>query len=142
MTQIATAAIFHEDKILIAKRPQGNTLAGLWEFPGGKLEAGESLVECLIREIDEELSLSIEPLAYLGERNHTYDFGAIKMHLYLVKIVSGELRLNVHEDFAWVDVDEISNYDLPPVNLEFLDALKNVTTMRPKFDKITSKDML
>ena len=99
---VAAAIIINEEKnkILITKR-QGGQFDGLWEFPGGKIENGETSKEATIREIKEELSLEIEIIDYFNSIEYQYEDFYLTMHLYWSSIKSGELSLNEHSDFLW-----------------------------------------
>ena len=109
-----TAAIIEKDgRVLIAKRKRA--YAGyLWEFPGGKMEEGESLEECLKREIEEELGIEIEVGDYLCSVRHQLNCqSAIKIYAYRAAYVKGDIRLTDHDEVRWVSVGELAQYDFP-----------------------------
>lgn len=124
--EVVAVAIIQKQKVLIAQRPKCKDLGLLWEFPGGKIEANESLEECAIREIKEELDIEIVIDKYMGESIYKYEFGYIKMHLYSAKIKSGEIKLLEHNALSWVDANEIDLYDFPPVDIPFLEPIKEL----------------
>jgi len=116
---VAAAAMVDVDgRVLIAKRPQGKQLAGLWEFPGGKVEAGETPEECLIRELEEELGVKVTHpcLAPFVFTSHSYDSFHLLMPLYLVRRWQGLPVAREHEAIAWVRPDKLSEYPMPPAD--------------------------
>lgn len=100
-------------------------LSKKWEFPGGKVELGEELTDTVIREINEELSLTIEPLKYLGKIKHQYPDFNLEMHAYLSQITSGNLTLNEHLDFKWLTEDKLSSLDWAEADLPIVEILKS-----------------
>ena len=120
-----TAAVLAKDgKFLIAKRKKDDVLGGLWEFPGGKIEDGETAEECLAREIKEELDITIEVGELITSNRHKYPHGYFELIAYRVKYISGEIVLNDHDDFKWVTVDEMDNFEFPPADISIIKELK------------------
>ena len=121
-----TAAILEKDgKILIAKRKTGDKLfAGLWEFPGGKVEEGETPEECMARELKEELDIEVEVGELITSNKHKYPHGIFELLAYRVKHVSGEMVLNDHEEIKWVTADEMSSFEFPPADIPIIKELK------------------
>ena len=116
--KIVTAAIIRSgEKLLIARRKIGQKLEGYWEFPGGKIEEGESPQECLIRELFEEFGISTLVGEVLTESEYHYDHGAIKLLALDVTEVNGELVLTVHDSIEWVTADTILDYKLAPADI-------------------------
>jgi 8-oxo-dGTP diphosphatase len=107
-----------EGRVLIAKRPQGRSLAGLWEFPGGKVEQGEAPESALIRELAEELGIGIAPsdLTPLTFVSHAYPDFHLLMPLYLCRRWRGEPAAHEGQDLAWVRAEELSGYAMPPAD--------------------------
>lgn len=105
-TQIVCACIIEQDKVLIGKR-QSNAYNGLWEFPGGKVEANETLEVALIREMKEELNLKIEIITKLGEVKDTTKTEPLSVHCYACKVIGGDMKLSAHSEVLWVDCDSI-----------------------------------
>ena len=99
---VVVATIEKDGKIFCAQRPEGKSLGGFWEFPGGKLEAGESPEQALIREIREELNSEIEIISFVNEASYDYDFGTVVMKTYHAKLVSGNLELLEHQNSTWL----------------------------------------
>ena len=115
------AAILENQKgeILIAKRKKGN-LAGYWEFPGGKIEKGETPEQSLIRELREEMNLEIELSGCVGENIHLYDEVAIRLLAFKGKITGGDIKLADHEEYAWIDLDDLKKVNLAPADIPFI----------------------
>lgn len=121
-------AILNEDnQILIAQRPSDKLLPDKWEFAGGKIEDGESLEECVVREIKEELNLDVKPIDYVGVESFKYEHALVTLHLFTGKIISkSKLILNEHQKAKWVSVDDLERYDFPSVDLPFIPKLKKL----------------
>lgn len=119
------AAIFEENgKIFVCKRGEGGVCAFLWEFPGGKLEMGETPKEALIRECREELEIEVEPLDLYAEFPFTYPDREIYFYFYKARIVSGTMKLNVHTDAKWVSPSEMEIADYCPADKDIIEKLK------------------
>lgn len=125
MIKVAAAIIVKKNKILIAKRKSGDFLGGKWEFPGGKLEEGETLEECLKRELFEEFQIVAKVGSFFEENVHTYGDKTIHLLSYETEHVSGEFNLNVHDDIAWITKEELDNYDFAEADIPFVKKLKN-----------------
>ena len=122
-----TAAIIElDDKILIAKRePEDNIFGGLWEFPGGKIEDGETPEECMARELMEELEIEVEVGTLITSNKHRYPDGYFELLAYRVQHICGNFVLNDHDEIKWITIDEISNFEFPPANTPIINYLKN-----------------
>ncbi len=122
---VAIAVIEQHGKFLIAKRPPGSYMPGLWEFPGGKCENGEAPEDALTREAFEELGIQIK--ASTSERFHTiehdYKDRWVTLYCYLVKQFNGEPHGKEGQEICWVNLEELSLYEFPPANAEILEAL-------------------
>jgi len=113
-----TAGIIEKDgKILIAKRKTGKCIGAKWEFPGGKLEDGETLKECLKRELKEELNFDVEVGEFYASSTFSCGDRKIELMAYKVLYLSGEMKLCDHEEVKWVHPAELHNYEftLPDV---------------------------
>ncbi|MBD2872557.1 8-oxo-dGTP diphosphatase MutT [Paenibacillus arenilitoris] len=124
MIEVAAAII--EDgagRILIARRAPGKSQAGLWEFPGGKLEPGESPEDCLRRELLEEMGIEIDPYAYFGVNEHDYGTVKIRLIAYRAKYVSGEIVLMDHDEYRWVSREELGEYTFAEADVGFVGEL-------------------
>lgn len=124
MKEVTAAIILRDNKVLIAQRAPGDKLAGKWEFPGGKTEPGETPPECLKREIREELEADVEVLDLFGESIYAYNSGTIKLMAFWCKWISGDFRLNVHSQIAWVNHYELDLYDFAPADIPLVEKLK------------------
>jgi len=121
-----TAAIIHkESKILIARRTPHKHLGGLWEFAGGKIEAGESAEECLKRELKEELGITVKVGDFYMENHHQYPEKEILLKAYFCELVSGDIVLNDHDQVEWVERTEFKNYQFAPADIPIIKALTN-----------------
>ncbi len=111
MQKVTAAVIEREGKILIARRKGGDPLAGKWEFPGGKVEAGETPEECLKRELREELGIETEIRSFLCSSRFAYRHMAVELLAYRTSYVSGEITLGEHDRIEWILPEELGNYD-------------------------------
>ena len=115
-------------RILIAKRPQGRPLAGLWEFPGGKVEAGETPEHALIRELGEELGLDIaaSDLAPLTFASHAYPDFHLLMPLFVCRKWRGTPRAREGQELAWVRPSRLGDYPMPPADVPLIALLRDL----------------
>jgi mutator protein MutT len=121
---IGAAVIWRDGKILIDRRKPGGTMGSLWEFPGGKVEPGETISDCILREIREELGITIavgEPLITI---EHTYDTFVVVLHVHHCQHVEGEPQTIECDEIRYVTVDELDQYEFPAANVEIINALK------------------
>ena len=122
--EVACAVIEKDNKILCCRRgPKGET-AYKWEFPGGKLEPGETKEEALYREIKEELNTSIKINKFLITVNHEYNTFKVTLHVYLCELASDSYELIVHSECMWQDKDKLDELDFAAADYQFLDLLK------------------
>jgi len=108
----AAMILIRDGKVLIGRRPEGKLLGGLWEFPGGKLEAGETLEGCLQREILEELEVRIHVDGHLASFDHGYSHYAITLHAYQCHLPEGEPQAFEHDAIHWVPISELGAYPI------------------------------
>ena len=126
---VAACALIDVDrKILMAQRPEGKSMAGLWEFPGGKLEAGETPEACLIRELHEELSINVTAscLAPLTFASHAYDDFHLLMPLYACRKWKGFVAPREGQNLGWFTLSELRDLDLPPADEPLLALLRDL----------------
>jgi 8-oxo-dGTP diphosphatase len=121
-----TAALVQDDagRYLITQRRRGSHLEGLWEFPGGKLEAGESHEAGLRRELQEELAADIEVNGLVETVRWEYPDRTIVLHFYDCKLVSGTVEPREQQEMRWVTADELPGYDFPPADRRLIDRLR------------------
>ena len=125
--QVAAGVIIHQRKVLIAQRRHGKSLEYFWEFPGGKLEEGETLQQCLQRELMEELKLQIVVGDFFMKSSYDYEFGTIVLNAYWATCEDEDLSYHPdHEQAKWVSLEEIDNYEFPPADKPILEALKRI----------------
>lgn len=126
-TVLVSAAIIIDDagKILLAQRPTGKSFAGMWEFPGGKVEAYESPEEALQRELNEELSIfvRIEDLEAYNFVSYAYDDFHLVMVVYSIRRWEGEVIPLEGQNIAWVYPEDLLNYPAPPADLPLFKSL-------------------
>jgi len=122
--QIGVAIIVNEDKqILIDKRLPKGSMANLWEFPGGKIEEGETIDECIKREVREELGIEIAVNEHLVDINHTYNDFSILLKAYLAKIVEGTPKTIECAEIRWVNIDKLTSFPFPSANQGIIEAI-------------------
>ncbi len=114
----ACALVDPDGRVLIAQRPEGKSMAGLWEFPGGKIEPGEQPEQSLIRELREELGITVkqECLAPLTFASHSYPDFHLLMLLYVCRRWEGFVEAQEKQKLKWVRPTELRNYPMPPAD--------------------------
>ncbi|WP_312001119.1 (deoxy)nucleoside triphosphate pyrophosphohydrolase [Paenibacillus forsythiae] len=122
---MAAAIIYNnEGRVLIARRREGKSQAGLWEFPGGKIEDGEDAGACLRRELIEEMGIDIMPYEYFGENEHSYRGGPhIRLIAWKAEYCGGEIKLTDHDDCRWESPGELERYLFAPADIPFVRKL-------------------
>lgn len=125
MLVAAVALVDADRRVLIAQRPEGKSLAGLWEFPGGKLEAGETPEAALIRELEEELGISTKSacLAPVSFASHSYETFHLLMPLYVCRKWQGTPIAREHAALKWVRPQALRDYPMPPADEPLIAAL-------------------
>ena len=125
---VAAALVDVDGRVLIAKRPEGKALAGLWEFPGGKVEPGERPEAALIRELNEELGIDVQEacLAPFVFASHAYESFHLIMPLYLCRRWSGLVVAREHAALAWVRPNALSDYPMPPADAPLVAWLRDL----------------
>lgn len=124
----ACALVDADNRILLAQRPEGKSLAGLWEFPGGKVEAGETPEETLIRELEEELGIvtKVPCLAPLTFASHTYDGFHLLMPLYICRRYEGIPLGREGQAIKWVRSRDLRSYPMPPADEPLIPFLQDL----------------
>ncbi|MDX9755458.1 MAG: A/G-specific adenine glycosylase [bacterium] len=123
--EVVAAAIYKNGRYLLGKRPGTSMLAGLWEFPGGKVEAGETHEEAVRRELREELGIEVEVQKHLVSVDHTYTHHTVTLHLYLCHHIGGKPQTLYHSDLKWVSPKQFVEYPFPAANIKFFPYLKS-----------------
>ena len=123
----AVALIDPDDRVLLAQRPEGKSMAGLWEFPGGKVEQGETPEEALIRELQEELGINTweSCLAPLTFASHRYDDFHLLMPLYICRKWEGIVTAREGQNLRWVRPDALRDYPMPPADIPLVAFLRD-----------------
>lgn len=121
MIDVACGIILREGKVLATRRAKGKRHAGKWEFPGGKIETGETAEIALSREIEEELDLQIKILNRLPEVIHAYPHGVVRLLPMLCHWVSGEPTYRDHDSIVWLDPADLADLDWVEADLPVLD---------------------
>jgi 8-oxo-dGTP diphosphatase len=115
-----------EGRVLLAQRPQGKSLAGLWEFPGGKIEAGERPEAALARELHEELGIEVATIDLIPTSfaSHAYEDFHLLMPLWRTRKWMGEPMPREGQELAWVHIDALTDYPMPPADIPLITTLK------------------
>jgi 8-oxo-dGTP diphosphatase len=122
---VACALVDADKRVLIAQRPQGKAMAGLWEFPGGKVEPGERPEATLIRELHEEIGITVSEacLAPLTFASHAYDDFHLLMPLYICRRWEGDVTAREGQSLAWVRANKLRDYKMPPADIPLIPHL-------------------
>jgi 8-oxo-dGTP diphosphatase len=126
---VAAAALTDPDRrVLIAQRPAGKSMAGLWEFPGGKVEAGETCEAALVRELREELGIEVclECLAPFTFASHAYEKFHLLMPLFICAKWDGEITPREGQTIKWVRASALRDYPMPPADLPLIPYLRDL----------------
>ncbi|MGY5367489.1 pyrimidine (deoxy)nucleoside triphosphate diphosphatase [Enterobacter oligotrophicus] len=128
---VVAAIIEKDDKILLAQRPAYADQPGMWEFAGGKVEAGETQPDALIRELREELGIEAMPEQYVASHQREVSQRLIHLHAWHVPFFSGELKAHYHSALVWCTPEEALMYDLAPADIPLLEAFILLRAARP-----------
>jgi len=130
---VAAALIDTQGRVLLAQRPEGKPMAGLWEFPGGKVEAGETPEFALCRELVEELNVQVqmEDLVPVTFASHSYEKFHLLMPVFACYKWRGAPAGMEEQSLKWVDANDLSQYPMPPADIPLLDAIQLVVQSRP-----------
>ena len=123
--QVTAAVIEKDGKILIAQRRKGSALGGRWEFPGGKIEPGETAEACLKRELKEEFDIECEVGKFIIASRFRYCLVPIELLAYRVSHLSGEFKIREHEEIRWVSPSELGSFDFMPADKPIVRLLQH-----------------
>jgi|GEM_PF-139489 len=128
--QVVGGIMIRDGKVLIAQRKEGQHLAGFWEFPGGKIEKGESSEESLIREFQEEFEVKIEVLRFFMENTHHYEQKSVSISALIIRYVSGDFQLHAHDELQWIVPEELLHFKIAPADIPI--AEKIISEFQPQ----------
>jgi len=111
-------------EVLISRRAKDGVLGGYWEFPGGKLEPGESAEACVVRELREELGVDVRPTSKMTPIEHTYAHAHVLLRPFICEHVGGEPQALEVDDWVWAEIGSLDRYDFPPANAALLEQVK------------------
>jgi mutator protein MutT len=120
---VALAIVLREGKVLITRRKDDAPLGGVWEFPGGKCEANETIQQCLARELWEELELRVRPIVTLSLVKHSYSEFDVCLHPFVCLLDAGKPKLIGCQDARWVEPTQLREYEFPPANGPLIDEV-------------------
>ena len=125
---VACALVDDDGRVMLAKRPEGRSMAGMWEFPGGKVDPGETPEVALIRELNEELSIDVTEacLAPFTFASHTYPEFHLLMPLYVCRRWEGEIEPREGQEIAWVRPNRMGAYAMPPADVPLVAMLRDL----------------
>lgn len=123
---VAAAIIWQNDRILLSKRKPDSYLGGLWEFPGGKKEFGETLEDCLRREVKEELGVEISEPVWFHALHYQYPEKMVEMYFYTCSIILGIPQALESTEIIWVPKHELISYEFPPADIPIIHKIIQV----------------
>jgi 8-oxo-dGTP diphosphatase len=123
MKQVAAAIAFRDGAVLVTRRAPGQKLEGYWEFPGGKLEPGETAQKCIVRELLEELGAHVEAGEVIAESAYEYPGGAINLIAIRVEVMSSQFHLSVHDGLEWVSPENLLQLKLAPADIAIAEEI-------------------
>lgn len=121
--QVAAALVVRKGRILVAMRRHDDRLGGHWEFPGGKIEPGETAEACLVREFEEEFAMRIAPHSFFGRSAHSYELGSVELQAYWAQALTEPVELNAHEEYRWLLPEEIPALKMAPADLPLIERV-------------------
>jgi mutator protein MutT len=129
--EVPIAVILHEGRLLISQRMPGDSFGGFWEFPGGRMAAGETMELCLAREIREELGVVVEVGSKRMEISHRYPGRTIRLHCFDCRLLEGEPRALECASWQWVLPAELDRFSFPPASKALIRALQGTVSPIP-----------
>lgn len=125
MVNIVAGVIKDKDKILICKRPKTKSNGLLWEFAGGKVEKGESLIKALERECLEEINVKVKVNELIMETEYVYPDITVLIHFFYAEIIDGDLKALEHSEIKWIEAKDLSKYNFCSANKDIIEFLGN-----------------
>jgi 8-oxo-dGTP diphosphatase len=126
MVRVTAAILMKKDRVLIARRRDNDKLAGKWEFPGGKIEKGETPQECLTREMKEEFGIDVLVGEFFGESTYPGESEKIQLLAYYTVWTGGSFSLNAHAAVRWVALNQLQEYEFAPADKPFVEKLQRL----------------
>lgn len=123
---VVAAILVDRGKVMLARRCHGKYLAGYWEFPGGKIENGESAEMCLVRELFEEFGVKVQVEDFVESVTHAYPDFTIELHGYRATVLEGEFVLTDHDSIKWVDPSQLLEHQLAPADIPLAKAVQGL----------------
>lgn len=134
MLDVVAGIVWRDGHYLAVRRPDGGPMAGWWEFPGGKVEPGETREQALVREFREELAVTPDEFAYWRDLRHEYDEFSVHLYFFHITKYSGELQSMENQSMAWVDPGRPPVLDFLPADIVIVDALHGARRCPPGVD--------
>lgn len=120
---VACGVVFKEQRVFVCRRKRNKSLGGFWEFPGGKLESGESVEACLKRELREELEMEVEIIRHLVTVDHQYEHASVRLFAHACRLISYDGYLSDHDCYDWVCVTDLPLLNLAPADVPIAKVL-------------------
>lgn len=131
VVDVVGAVVLSKGKVLCVQRGPGGSLPGLWEFPGGKIEPGETPQQALTREIDEELRCEVTVGEKITTTSHEYDFGVVHLTTFYCDLVSGIPELTEHSQLRWSDLADLHDLDWAPADVPAVHLIEQRLSVKP-----------
>lgn len=122
--KVTAGVLLQGSRVLIAQRSAEKNGGLKWEFPGGKIEDGESPEDCLIREWKEELDVDVDVIKFICDSNHEHDGITIHLSAFEIKILSGNIQNKEHHDLQWVKISDLMNFNFVPADIKIIEMLQ------------------
>lgn len=121
--KVVCAIVFKDDKVFLCRRNSKKSLAGFWEFPGGKIEIGENEEDCLSRELEEELGMKVRIDKHFKTVLHDYDTFTIELIAYTCHFLEASYNLTDHDEYEWMHINDLNKKDLAPADIPIANEL-------------------
>jgi len=123
---VGAALVIRGGRYLVTQRLEGDSFGGFWEIPGGKVEPGEKLEDCVVRELMEELAIKVDPRKFFRTVDYSYPHLTVRLHIYLCRLVSGEPQKIECQDYAWATPAELPTFRFPEADQTLVHELSQV----------------